>query len=371
MVTVAQLIERIETRQRVVNLAELTAEQLSLIVSGVGALDKATGQQLSFLSAAKYSKALVSSQAGVILVDTNYQDMVPKGSVAIVVDSPYLAYASCSQLFEADKTIITKATAQINSNDTSIKTSNETGDHSSQVDQRNIAASALIHPTAIIGKHTIIEDEVQIGPYCIIEDGVKIGAKSRLISQVHIAEGTQIGQNCLLYPQVVIGHDCQLGNHVRVYAQASIGSDGFGFAPTSDPAVTGWERIAQLGRVIIGNHVRIGSQTCIDRGAVEDTRIGDYVIIDNLVQIAHNVTIGDGTAIAANTGIAGSVNIGKRCIIAGAVGITGHLDITDDVTLTAMTMVTKSLTKPGSYSSGTVAMPSAQWRRAVVRFRQV
>ena len=359
MVTVAQLIERIETRQRVLNLATLTSAQLSLAVSGVGALDKATDQQLSFLSAAKYSKALMSSQAGVILVEANYQDMVPKGSVAIVVDSPYLAYASCSQLFEADKTIITE------------ETSNHIGKPSSQVEQQNIAASALIHPTAIIAKHAVIEDEVQIGPYCIIEDGVTIGAKSRLISQVHIAAGTQIGQNCLLYPQVVIGHDCQLGNHVRVYAQASIGSDGFGFAPTSDPAVTGWERIAQLGRVIIGNHVRIGSQTCIDRGAVEDTRIGDYVIIDNLVQIAHNVTIGDGTAIAANTGIAGSVNIGKRCIIAGAVGITGHLDITDDVTLTAMTMVTKSLTKPGSYSSGTVAMPSAQWRRAAVRFRQV
>ena len=126
-----------------------------------------------------------------------------------------------------------------------------------------------------------------------------------------------------------------------------------------------------MGRVIIGNDVRIGSQTCIDRGAVEDTVIGDHVIIDNLVQIAHNVRIGAGTAIAANTGIAGSTTIGKRCIIGGAVGIVGHLEIADDVTLTAMTMVTKSLTESGSYSSGTVAMPTSKWRRAAVRFRQV
>ena len=151
----------------------------------------------------------------------------------------------------------------------------------------------------------------------------------------------------------------------------SIGSEGFGFAPTSDPSVKGWERTAQLGRVVIGDHVRIGSQTCIDRGAIDDTVIGNHVIIDNLVQVAHNVCIGDGTAIAAHTGIAGSTTIGKRCIIGGAVGITGHINITDDVILSGMSMVTKSINTAGSYSSGTAAMPTANWRRAAVRFRQL
>lgn len=380
MISVAQLIERIETRQRVLNAATLTTEQLAYQVTGVGALDKAQPQQLSFLADAKYSKTLANSQAGVILLNAKHQSLLPADSIGLLVASPYLAYASCSQLFEAEKVILTAATADPSQTaivkNASDLLPNEDQDRapkrvSNIHPQAMIAATARIHPTAIIDAQVEIGEGVEIGPYCIIEAAVVIGAGSRLMSHVHIATGSRLGEQCLLYPHVVIGHLCQLGDHVRVYAHASIGSDGFGYAPSEDPATSGWERIAQLGRVIIGNHVRIGSQSCIDRGAIEDTRIGDYVIVDNLVQIAHNVTIGEGTAIAANTGIAGSVNIGKRCIIAGAVGITGHLDITDDVTLTAMTMVTKSLTESGSYSSGTVAMPSAKWRRAVVKFRQV
>jgi UDP-3-O-[3-hydroxymyristoyl] glucosamine N-acyltransferase len=123
--------------------------------------------------------------------------------------------------------------------------------------------------------------------------------------------------------------------------------------------------------VVIGDQVRIGSNTCIDRGAIDDTVIGNHVIIDNLVQIAHNVHIGDGSAIAAHTGIAGSTRLGKRCIVGGAVGINGHIEIADDVTLSGMTMVTKSIKTSGSYSSGTAAMPTAKWRRAAVRFRQM
>ena len=200
---------------------------------------------------------------------------------------------------------------------------------------------------------------------------MQIGDRSVLDANVVIEANSNIGTDCVIKSQVVIGHDCLLGNHVRLHAGVSIGAEGFGFAPTSNPSITGWERIAQLGRVVIGDHVRIGSQTCIDRGAIDDTVIGNHVIIDNLVQVAHNVRIGDGTAIAAQTGIAGSTTIGKRCIIGGAVGITGHIDITDDVTLSGMTMVTKSITKSGSYSSGTAAMPTANWRRAAVRFRQL
>ena len=228
-----------------------------------------------------------------------------------------------------------------------------------------------IHPSAVIAESAVIGNEVTIGPFCVIGEQVQVGSRSVLDANVVIEANTTIGTDCVIKSQVVIGHDCILGNHVRLHAGVSIGAEGFGFAPTSNPSVTGWERIAQLGRVVIGDHVRIGSQTCIDRGAIDDTVIGNHVIIDNLVQVAHNVRIGDGTAIAAQTGIAGSTTIGKRCIIGGAVGITGHIDITDDVTLSGMTMVTKSITKSGSYSSGTAAMPTANWRRAAVRFRQL
>jgi UDP-3-O-[3-hydroxymyristoyl] glucosamine N-acyltransferase len=317
------------------NKADCSAEQLAIPVTGVGSLTAADSGQLSFLANPHYISSLASSQAGVLLVTEQFQAQVPATSVALVVASPYLAYASSSQLFA-----------------------------------RYLFAEGL-HPTAVIADSAVIGSEVSIGPYCVIGDGVHIGARSCLESHVVIEAHAYVGTDAVIKSQVVIGHDCVLGDHIRLHVGVSIGAEGFGFAPTADPSRSGWERIAQLGRVIIGDHVRIGSNSCIDRGAIDDTVIGNHVIIDNLVQVAHNVRIGDGTAIAAKTGIAGSTTIGKRCIIGGAVGISGHVHITDDVTLSGMTMVTKSIKTAGSYSSGTAAMPTSKWRRAAVRFRQL
>lgn len=335
MTTIEQLITKIEQRQPVLNKAELSPEQLSFGVSGIGSLSTATNTQLSFLADPQYISALADSQAGVVLVSEHYAEAIKTPMIALVVATPYLAYASSTQLFAPKP------------------------------------AKGIIHPTAVIADSAIIEDGVSIGPFCVIAEQVRIGADSCLEANVVIEANASIGNSCIIKSQVVIGHDCVIGDQVRIHAGASIGSEGFGFAPTKDPSQTGWERIAQLGRVIIGNQVRIGSHTCIDRGAIDDTIIGDHVIIDNLVQIAHNVHIGDGSAIASQTGIAGSTTLGKRCIVGGAVGITGHIDITDDVTLSGMSMVTKSIKIPGSYSSGTAAMPTAKWRRAAVRFRQM
>ena len=335
MITIEQLITRIEQRQPVLNKDDLSAEQLCLKLEGIGNLTTANSQQLSFLANPHYLPSLATSQAGAVLTTSDHQSKVTQDTVALIVAAPYLAYASASQLFA--RTSLFKG----------------------------------IHPSAVIAENAVIGNQVTVGPFCMIGEGVEIGDRSVLDAHVVIEANSSIGTDCVLKSQVVIGHDCVLGNRVRLHAGVSIGSEGFGFAPTSNPSVTGWERIAQLGRVVIGDDVRIGSQTCIDRGAIDDTVIGNHVIIDNLVQVAHNVRIGDGTAIAAQTGIAGSTTIGKRCIIGGAVGITGHIEIADDVTLSGMTMVTKSITKAGSYSSGTAAMPTANWRRAAVRFRQL
>ena len=335
MITIEQLITRIEQRQPVLNKDDLSAEQLCLKLEGIGNLTTANSQQLSFLANPHYLPSLATSQAGAVLTTSDHQSKVTQNTVALIVAAPYLAYASASQLFA--RTALFKG----------------------------------IHPSAVIAENAVIGNQVTVGPFCMIGEGVQIGDRSVLDAHVVIEANSSIGTDCALKSQVVIGHDCVLGNRVRLHAGVSIGSEGFGFAPTSNPSVTGWERIAQLGRVVIGDDVRIGSQTCIDRGAIDDTVIGNHVIIDNLVQVAHNVRIGDGTAIAAQTGIAGSTTIGKRCIIGGAVGITGHIEIADDVTLSGMTMVTKSITKAGSYSSGTAAMPTANWRRAAVRFRQL
>lgn len=335
MITIEQLISHIEQRQPVLNKAALSIEQLQVQLTSIGSLTDAKSTQLSFLADPHYISRLASSQAGAVLITEPFSAQVPTSSVGLVVATPYLAYASASQLFAP-----------------------------------NIPAKA-IHPTAVIADSAIIAAGVSIGAFCVIGEQVQIGTGSCLDAHVVIEDRSSIGDYAVIKPQVVVAHDCIIGSHVRLHAGVVIGSEGFGFAPTSDRSSSGWERIAQLGRVIIGDHVRIGSNSCVDRGAIDDTIIGNHVIIDNLVQIAHNVHIGDGTAIAANTGIAGSTIIGKRCIIGGAVGINGHVKITDDVTLSGMTMVTKSIQTAGSYSSGTAAMPTAKWRRAAVRFRQL
>lgn len=359
MIQVSTLIKQIETQQSVDNKATLSPSALAYNVEAIADLQTATATQMAFIANHKYACQLEDTNAGVVILskaefdkldnnDDNDDDSNKHKFITIVVASPYLAYASCSQLF----------------NNTSNKT-NAIYKSSAQNTTVNI------HPTAVVAESATIDEGVHIGAYCVIGEHVHIGANSQLSAHVNIEHHAILGKDCVLMPQVTVAHNCAIGDAVRIHTGASIGADGFGFAPTANPADTGWERIAQLGRVLIGNHVRIGANTCIDRGALNDTVIADNVIIDNLVQIAHNVHIGAGTAIAAKTGIAGSTHIGKRCIIGGAVGINGHIHITDDVTITGMSMVTKSIKQSGRYSSGIPLMPSTDWRKSVVTFKNL
>lgn len=402
-ISVRQLIAVIEQRQAVVNKDRLNASALDTTVSSLAVLDKADAGHLSFVNDEHYAKQLPNSKAGVIITTSSYADSIPKTTVAIEVGSPYLAYASCSALFDGDNPV----TAFGNSVDTSDTSAN------TQQGKLSDGQGVYVHPTAYVDKSAHLGSGVYVGANCFVDKNCRIGDGSYLQAGVVIEAGSVLGANCRIMANVVIHHHCQLGDDVHIHAGAVIGSGGFGYAPyqyqqqnqeqhqrqhqeQSQPSRSPseqktlqqilqqaqqhpqpqtspqrrWQPIAQVGRVVIGHRVRIGANTCIDRGAIEDTVIGDDVIIDNLVQVAHNVHLGQGTAIAANTAIAGSTHIGERCIIAGAVGISGHLTITDDVTITAMTMVTKSIDKAGSYSSGIPIMPTADWRRAVVNFRQ-
>lgn len=338
-VSLAEVITAIEARQPIINQQQLTEAQLQIPLTGIGSLDQASSSQLSFLADKAYASVLPQTKAAVVLVAADYADQVPDSSTAVIVSAPYVAYASITHLFDRSKHFMAKP------------------------------PQTFIHPTAQVADSAELGEQVYIGPFCVVGEQVKIGSGSRLQSHVHLEAYTIIGKDCLLYPHSFIGHSCQLGDKVRIHAGASIGSEGFGFAPTANTATEGWERIVQLGRVIIGDNVRIGSQTCIDRGAVDDTIIEDNVIIDNLVQVGHNVKVGAGTAIAGKVGIAGSAIIGKSCMIGGGVGIAGHLQITDGVVLTGMTMVSKSIKKPGVYSSGVSSMPAMDWRRAMVKIR--
>lgn len=314
----------------------IESAKLNQPVSAIAPLATATAKDIAFLANPKYRQDLATTQALAVLITPNQLEYLPSHVLPIVTPNPYLAYATISRLFTYQPQSV-----------------------------------PMIHPTAVIAESATLGQNVQIGAYCVIGEQVIIGDNTRFESQVVIEDFVVIGEQCQLKSQVFVGHHCQIGHSVIVHSHASIGNAGFGFAPKGLPGTAGWQMIHQLGRVVIGNHVRIGSQTCIDRGALGDTVIGNHVIIDNLVQIAHNVQIGDGTAIAACTGIAGSSKIGKHCVLAGGVGVVGHIDICDDVTITGMTMVTKSITQAGSYSSGTAMMPTPLWKKAAIRFKQL
>ena len=190
-----------------------------------------------------------------------------------------------------------------------------------------------------------------IGEGCVVEDFVEIGDGTVLQANVTVCHHVRIGCNCIIHPGAIIG------------------SDGFGNAWDYDTG--SWYKVPQLGSVTIGDDVEIGANSTIDRGALDDTVIGNNVRIDNLVQIAHNVQIGDHTAVAAQTGIAGSAKIGRNCIFAGQVGVGGHVVICDGVTVTATTPVSHSIREPGVYSAGLPARPNSEWRRNVARFNQI
>ena len=299
-------------------------------VDSVSTLKTATKHQISFLSNSKYTKYLSSTKAGAVLASKQTATSVTGN--AIVVDDPYIAYAVIAALLNPEPEIkpIIASTAVI-------------------------SAKAEIAASANVGHHVVISDNVSIG------DGANIGAGTVIL------QGVSIGKNARISPNVTICAHVKIGDNIIIHPGVVIGSDGFGIANNKGK----WIKVPQLGSVEIGNDVEIGANTTIDCGALENTIIGNGVKLDNQIQIAHNDIIGDNTVIAGCVGIAGSTEIGQNCIIGGGVGISGHLNITDGVMITGMTMVTKSIRDPGSYSSGMPAETTKQWHRNVVRYRQL
>lgn len=318
-------------------LAEL-AEKLGATLNGDGAtlihsvqtLQEAGPGGISFLANPSYRSQLAGTNASAVIVAEKMAAEAP--CATLVVPNPYFSFAQITQLFDNRP----KPTKKIH-------------------------PSAVIAETAQLGEGVSVGANAVVGEYCIIGAGSEIGAGAV------VGDHSVLGENCLLHANVTLYHNVVLGKQVTIHSGAVIGADGFGFAPNAGK----WEKIAQLGGVVIGDHVEIGANTCIDRGALDNTLIGNSVILDNLIQIAHNVAIGDGTAIAACTGISGSTKIGKHCTIAGGVGINGHIEIIDGVHIAGMAMITGSITEPGAYASGTSYMPYKDWRKNVVRFRQL
>ena len=229
-------------------------------------------------------------------------------------------------------------------------------------------------PAAVVSASARIESSATVSTRAVVGEAVVIGARSVVAEHAWVGAGCIIGEDCRigtgsrLHPRVTLLSDCEVGERVVIHSGTVIGADGFGFAPQRGGA---WQKIAQLGGVVIGNDVEIGANCCIDRGALDDTVIEDGCKLDNLIQIAHNVRIGAHTAIAACAGIAGSAVIGKRVQIGGASGIAGHITVCDDAVISTMTLISRSVTKPGFYSGIFPSMENAQWERAAAVVRQL
>jgi len=318
-----------------------------LKIRGLAPLDRAQADQLSFLANPKYFPQVAESQAGAILISARDLDKFPKEERAavpvtwVIVPNPYAYFARVAQLYVA---------------------------------AAEPTLPSGVHPSARVDPSAQVAASASIGPNVSIEAGAVVGERVRVGANVVVGRGAKLGDDVRLYPNVTIYHGCRLGARVIVHAGAVIGADGFGFAPDfpeGDSAdIEGeWVKIPQVGAVVIGDDVEIGANTTIDRGAMADTVIENSVKIDNLVQIAHNCRIGAYTVIAACAGIAGSTVIGRHCMIGGAVGIAGHVTLADRVIVTAKSGVSKSLTRPGLYTSAFPAIEHRDWNKnaAVMR----
>ena len=315
-------------------LAGLTGATLhgdgATVITGFETLMDAGPGQITFLNNPRYRKHLADTRAGAVILRPDDLSHCPVP--ALVTDNPYLVWARVLRHF--DRRPVPRS-----------------GIHPAAVvaTDAELGEGVSVGAGAVIGAGCRLEEGVVIGPNCTLGEGVTIGAGTQLVANVVVMDGVRIGRNCLIHPGAVIG------------------SDGFGLARDGER----WEKVPQLGSVVIEDDVEIGANTTVDRGVVHDTRIRRGAKLDNQIQVAHNVEIGENTAIAACTGISGSTRIGAGCTLAGGVGLVGHIELADGVHVTGFSMVTHSLKEPGVYSSGIAAVPHRQWKRTLPRLKKL
>jgi len=302
----------------------------NIIIRSISTVDEALEGDLTFVTSSKYTSSLKKTAASAVLITEDMLDAV--AVAALVVPNPRAAYARVVSLLYPQW-----------------------------------MPGAGIDKTAQVDDTAQIADTAYIGPNAVIEAGAIICENSVINSGSIIGRESVIGKGTYIYPNVTIYHGCRIGEYCILHAASVIGSDGFGFELDEGE----WLKIPQVGGVVIGNKVEIGACSVVDRGAINDTVIEEGVKLDNHVQIAHNVHVGAHTLMSRGVGIAGSTRVGKNCLFAGMVGVRDHINIVDGVTVTAMSLVTKSLKKPGSYSSNTPIDDTRAWRKNSTRFKQL
>jgi UDP-3-O-[3-hydroxymyristoyl] glucosamine N-acyltransferase len=302
----------------------------NILINSVASLESAHQKSISFFNNPRYADLLKTTKSAVVIV--NRESLSFRKGASIVVDNPYLYFAKVSQLLNPTKPL-----------------------------KKEIHKSAIIHPSCKLGQ------DIYIGPNVVIDENVSIDDSVVIHTSSMIEADSVIGKASVIHPHVVIKASTIIGKNCTLYAGCVIGSDGFGYAKDDSK----WLAIPQIGRVILGDNVDIGSNSTIDRGALDDTIISSGVKIDNLVQIGHNCMIGENTIIAGCVGIAGSAKIGKNCAIGGAAMILGHLLITDDVTISPGSMITRSIKTPGTYTALMPFQDHEAWLKTAARIRRL
>ena len=299
-------------------------------LTGVATLDSAGPGQIAFLANPKYRSKLATTRAAAVILGPG--DRAAAATPCIVSSNPYAYYARTVALFHPEAPV-----------------------------------KGSIHPFAQIDGTANVDASAEIGPFVVIGPRASVGAGASIGAHCVLGEGVQVGANTRLHPRVTIYKQCRVGDRCILHSGAVIGADGFGMAREDGR----WLKIPQVGAVRIGNDVEVGANTSIDRGALDDTVIGDGVKLDNQIQVGHNVVIGDHTVIAGCTGISGSVTIGRNCMVGGGAGFVGHISICDNTSISGYTFVTKSITVPGTYTSGMPFMPHAEWLRNTTYIRRL
>lgn len=290
--------------------------------------------ELAFVAQARYAGQIDTTAADVLIVPPALQDRALARGACIVTDDPYLYFAKLTQWWRR---------------------------------QHDAAPSLGIDPLASIHPSARVDEGVSVGPFAVVGRGVHLCRDVRVGAHAVLGDGAQVGEGTLLHPRVTLGERCSIGARCVVHSGTVIGADGFGFAPHQGE----WIKIEQLGAVRIGNDVEIGANTCIDRGALDDTVIEDGVKLDNLIQIGHNVHVGAHTAMAGCVGVAGSATIGAHCTIGGGAVILGHLRLADGVHVSAASVVTRSLLKPGHYTGMFPIDDNANWEKNAASLKQL
>ena len=303
-----------------------------MMVGQLAKIEEASAGSLSFLSNPKYEQYLYTTKASVIIVNDDQKLDRPVAGTIVRVKNAYLAFSTLLELYNKIR-----------------------------LDRTGVEDRAFIDPTAQVG------DDAYIGAFAYIDRGVVIGKRCKIYPNVYIGENVKIGDDTTLFPGVSVYFDCVIGERVIIHSGAVVGSDGFGFAPQEDGS---YNKISQIGNVIVGDDVEIGANAVIDRATMGSTVIGQGVKLDNLIQIAHNVEIGKNTVIAAQSGISGSTKIGENAVVGGQVGVVGHITIANGSQIQAQSGVNRSIKDEGKRWAGTPATPyNAQMRSQVVYSR--